>query len=704
VSAWAIPRSTASTLRRRGRYLPSPRGHVRLLLVAAFLLVFLAPVLGAAPAADAQTAGCSTSGPTGGAYTVTLCFTAPTGGQVLAADANVTVSISVVGANPGIRRITYYMDGARLLTAFGAPYSFVLPTTKWVDGARALRVEAWMRDDFVTGQASANVVFNNGITVPPTNTNQRASVPGTTPAPGTPFVLTAAGDGPDGAVNAAAVSDMIVSWNPNMFLFLGDVYESGTKAEFHNWYGRAGQAASLFGRLRSITNPAVGNHEYSDGAAPGYFDYWDNVPNYYSFDAGGWHFVSLNSTGVVPTLVGSAQYNWLRNDLNRSTAACTMAYFHHPLFNIGPEGSAARMNDVWGLLAQKGVDVVLTGHDHDYQRWYPLDANGVRNDASGVTQFVVGTAGHGTQTFLTPVAAEPRVAVGFDSADAPRVFGALRAELNSAAANFAFVNTLGQTLDAGSIPCSGAPADTIPPTPPTGLTAAVPSGDQVNLGWVRSSDAVGVAGYALYRDGARIATLNPAQLSYTDRAVFPGTTHTYAVDAFDAAGNRSAQSTAAVVTTPTYLVLRPDADTYVIASSPDANFGGNIALRVNTSTDTLSYLRFTVPVLTAPVAHATLRVYSNTTSGTGFDVRGVADNSWAETTITYSLRPPVGAPVGSSGAISTGTWATVDVTSLVGGSGPKSLALTNANGSQKSFSSREGANPPELVVDLATGT
>ena len=93
------------------------------------------------------------------------------------------------------------------------------------------------------------------------------------------------------------------------------------------------------------------------GQAPGYFDYWDNVPNYYSYNAAGWHFINLNSVtelGQAPP--GSAQYQWLVQDLNANTAACTIAYFHHPVYNVGPEGDTPRMNGIWSLLAQHGVD------------------------------------------------------------------------------------------------------------------------------------------------------------------------------------------------------------------------------------------------------------------------------------------------------------------------------------------------------------
>ena len=103
---------------------------------------------------------------------------------------------------------------------------------------------------------------------------------------------------------------------PELFLYLGDVYEKGMPTEFYNWYGTS---STFFGRFKTISNPTIGNHDYLSGAAPGYFDYWDNVPNYYSFNAGGWHFISLNSISKFsPTAVGSAQYNFVQQDLTNS--------------------------------------------------------------------------------------------------------------------------------------------------------------------------------------------------------------------------------------------------------------------------------------------------------------------------------------------------------------------------------------------------
>jgi hypothetical protein len=372
---------------------------------------------------------CSSSTPSSGAYTVTLCFTAPSTGSLVSGPVTVEVSATVTGTSPGIIRMVFYLDGADLLIDYQSPYSFVLPTTKWQDGDYTIAVEAVMRDGYVTAnQATLLLTFNNGINQPPVNTNTFTPTSGTTPQDGSPFVVVAAGDGADGATNAANVTAEIGSINPNLFLYLGDVYQNGTIAEFYNWYGNGG---TNFNNFYTITNPTIGNHEYTGNSAVGYFDYWNNIPDYYSYNAGGWHFISLNSNSSrIGVDINSTQYAWLAQDLAANANMCTIVYYHHPLFNIGPEGPTTSMSDIWSLMAQYGVSIVLNGHDHDYQRWVPLDGNG-NPSPTGITEFVAGGAGHGLQTFI---GSDYRVAFSDDLN--PEAFGVVKMALNPAGVNF----------------------------------------------------------------------------------------------------------------------------------------------------------------------------------------------------------------------------------------------------------------------------
>jgi chitodextrinase len=641
---------------------------------------------------------CSSSTPQSGAYTVALCFTAPGSGSVVSGPVTVEVSATVTGTSPGIIRMVFYIDGADLLIDYQSPYSFVLPTTKWQDGDYTITVEAVMRDGYVTtNQATLPLTFNNGINQPPVNNNTFTPSSGTTPPDGSPFVVVAAGDGADGATSAANVAAEISSINPNLFLYLGDVYQNGTMAEFYNWYGNGG---TNFNSFYSITNPTIGNHEYTGSSAAGYFDYWNNVPDYYSYDAGGWHFISLNSNASrIGVDINSAQYAWLAQDLAANANMCTMVYYHHPLFNIGPEGPSTSMSDIWALMAQYGVSIVLNGHDHDYQRWIPLDANG-NPSSTGITEFVAGGAGHGLQTFI---GSDYRVAFSDDLN--PEAFGVLRMALNPAGVNFEYINSSGVTLDSGVVPCAKAGADTQPPSTPTGVTANAVGATQIDLTWQASSDNVGISGYDLYRDGVLVTTVSGATLSYSDHSVMPTSSYSYSVDAFDPSGNYSTTSPPVSVTTPAMppnLTFDVGADTYVNSDNPTSTYGSATVLRADGSPDLHSYLRFTVQGLAGyPILHAYLLIYANSNSSVGIDTEAVADNTWVENAVTYNTAPALGSVLGSSGPFTGNSWITIDVSSYITGEGTYSFGITTPGSSTISFASKEsGSNRAELVLNL----
>jgi len=177
------------------------------------------------------------------------------------------------------------------------------------------------------------------------------------------------------------------------------------------------------------------------------------------------------------------------------------------------------------------------------------------------------------------------------------------------------------------------------------------------------------------------------------------------VEAEDAAGNVSPKSAPAlVVNTPaasSSFTIIAAADAYVNASSSGSNYGTSSQLRVDGSPVIRSYLRFDVSGVTGPVTSATLRVYARSNHNTGFEVRGVADNGWDETAITYGNSPDPGNLVGSSGPLSSNTWVDIDVSSFVTGNGTFSLALTALTNTNLRLDSREAANPPELVIETS---
>jgi hypothetical protein len=173
---------------------------------------------------------------------------------------------------------------------------------------------------------------------------------------------------------------------------LGDnAYFNGTRDDYRNCY------EPTWGRHKARTRPVPGNHEYNSPGATPYFEYFGEKAGpaglgYYSFDVGSWHAIALNSN--VATGTTSPQAAWLRADLDQHRALrCTVAYFHHPLFSSGPNGDHGHMRDIWRMLYDANVDLVMSGHDHLYERFAPQDPDGRPDPARGIRQFTAGTGG-----------------------------------------------------------------------------------------------------------------------------------------------------------------------------------------------------------------------------------------------------------------------------------------------------------------------
>jgi hypothetical protein len=207
-------------------------------------------------------------------------------------------------------------------------------------------------------------------------------------------------------------SDELLKMDLSALLPLGDEqYEDGTFGKFMASFD------PTWGRLKAQMRPVVGNHEYRTPGAAGYFDYFDGVGaaegpagargrGYYSYDLGAWHIVALNSECSDPPAgnpykqdcaAGSPQERWLRADLAAHPNRCTLAYWHHPLLSSGVESGNGAVAPLFQDLYDGGADVVLTGHDHGYERFAPMDAAANRDGARGVREFVVGTGGKNHQ-------------------------------------------------------------------------------------------------------------------------------------------------------------------------------------------------------------------------------------------------------------------------------------------------------------------
>lgn len=207
------------------------------------------------------------------------------------------------------------------------------------------------------------------------------------------LIIVAAGDVSHPEIREQEVTAKLVeSINPVVVLLPGDAqYGEGKIEEFKHAY------EPTWGRFKSKTRPAPGNHEYKSGAH-GYFEYFGELAGpaglgYYSFDLGDWHFVSLN-TGTLCEKgecdEGSEQLKWLEADLSKTTKKCVIAYWHHPRFNSGKHGPFEKAAAMWKLLVAHGAELVINGHEHFYERFAPID---------GVTQLTVGTGGIGFSDF-----------------------------------------------------------------------------------------------------------------------------------------------------------------------------------------------------------------------------------------------------------------------------------------------------------------
>jgi hypothetical protein len=256
------------------------------------------------------------------------------------------------------------------------------------------------------------------------------------------------------------VAAAIVAAHPTRFLALGDnQYEYGLYREYVDNYD------VYFHGLLPITEPAPGNHEYGKSpTADGYFRYFGAAAQggYYSYDLGWWHVISLNSAICSPYYgapcgPGTPQYEWLKADLAAHPAACTLAYWHHPLFDWEKYQNnhwiqsfdLDRSQPFWDLLYAAGADVILTGHNHNYQRYLPMDPQG-NYDPKGIVQFIVGTGGRNTNNLGSPSTKPLTFVTGQSTA-----FGFLDMTLKTGGYDWRWIGAPGQPafVDAGSATC-----------------------------------------------------------------------------------------------------------------------------------------------------------------------------------------------------------------------------------------------------------
>jgi hypothetical protein len=263
-------------------------------------------------------------------------------------------------------------------------------------------------------------------------------------------VIALAGDVASSNGGSARTAALLDELGMDAVLMAGDgAYPDGTAADYARWY------EPTWGRFKSITFPVPGNHEYHVPDAAGYFDYFgdragERAKGWYSLDLGAWHVIALNTSDAcspVPCARDSEQYNWLKADLAAHDNRCTLAFWHHPRWSAGAYAPGTRaVAPLWNLLYDHNADVVVSGHDHAYQRFTPLDKSGTADPSRGIRSFVVGTGGNGAYKVAPPG--------GNLEASESGTLGVLAATLHENGYDWRFVPEAGKTYaDAGRGTC-----------------------------------------------------------------------------------------------------------------------------------------------------------------------------------------------------------------------------------------------------------
>ena len=413
-----------------------------------------------------------------------------------------------------------------------------------------------------------------------------------------------------------------------------------------------------------------------------------------------------------------AERAWLEADLAaHASTPHKFAFFHYPLYaDSSSQGSDTYLggpNALEGLLAKNGVGIVFNGHAHFYERNTP------QIPGSPLVSYVTG-AGGATLGGVSGCHSFDAYAIGSGgtSCHAPKpasnanVFHFLLVTVNGSQVTVTPTDETGRTFDVQTYTFSGSGGgDTEAPTPPGALTATAQSSTRVDLSWTASTDNVGVTGYAVTRDGLALASTNGTGTTFADTAVQPGTTYTYTVRAFDAAGNLSGASNAASATTPstgTTFTFTPTDDTYVHQATSTTNFGTATRLVTDNSPVDQALLRFDVATGGCRITRATLSLTVGSSSADGSnrggDFHTTTSASWSESTVTWDTAPAAnGATIASLGAVTVGTTYSVDLTAAVTGDGPLSLRMTTTSTDGARYFSKDGSTTqrPTLSITCA---
>ncbi|HXO85575.1 MAG TPA: PKD domain-containing protein [Gemmatimonadales bacterium] len=333
-----------------------------------------------------------------------------------------------------------------------APWSY---DVDWGDGNRSTGSKSAITP-IETSHAYATQ-GNYTVTVAVTNSKDATGTASATVAATAPVIITAGDIGDCGQTSDDATGALLDDL-AGIVMPLGDLaYLNGTPTEFANCYGGA------WGRVKSRTRPVPGNHDYYTPGAAGYFGYFgaaagDPAKGYYDFVLGDWLVIVINTGTEHPTDYepGSPQEQWLRAELASHTQPCVLALWHHPRFSTvtGRDLIRPEVTGLWNALYEYGADLILNGHDHNYQRWAPQKPDGTADAAFGIRQITVGTGGGESLYGFAPIPAGANIEVRNNT-----TVGVLKLTLRSGGYDWAFLPAAGGTFtDSGSATCHGRPS------------------------------------------------------------------------------------------------------------------------------------------------------------------------------------------------------------------------------------------------------
>ena len=330
--------------------------------------------------------------------------------------------------------------GSATVSLDGRAITTISLRSSWTQPRRAVFTYAWPS----VGRHTISIRVTGTRGHPWVDVDGFAVVDSASPYP----ILVGAGDIASCGLTADSATASLIDRIPGTVFAAGDLaYESGTTAEFANCYG------PTWGRFASRTRPVPGNHDYVTAGAAPYYAYFGSKAGtagqgWYAYDLGAWRIYALNSNCafVGGCGAGSAQEAWLKADLAANPRACVAAYWHHPLFTSGYHGNDPQTLALWQDLYAAGADLVINGHDHDYERFALQRPDGTADPAAGIREFVVGTGGAALRPFAS---AQPN-----SQARNAATHGVLKLTLTPTGYSWQFVPVAGSTFtDSGSAAC-----------------------------------------------------------------------------------------------------------------------------------------------------------------------------------------------------------------------------------------------------------